>query len=192
MGPPFLVVEDGVIDLGPELSDEVGGCVDAYVQAPLAAGVGECALGAWVVGVGEGGGHAGAEDFADVEGFVAAVGAGDYGAAQGVFGFVPVAAITQGVEAGVFVSGDGDEELHEIVFAGLVEGGVPEVASVADTAVMELGGLGGGVIVDGNDGGQDDGAVVEAVSGGVHELFADGLGRELVGGADGAEVGNDA
>ena len=77
-------MEQVVVDVGPELFDDEGGGIDADVEAPLAAGIAEGALGGGVVKIGETGGGPGSDDFADVEDFLAGVGTGDDGAAEGV------------------------------------------------------------------------------------------------------------
>ena len=75
-------MEEVVVDVGPELFDDEGGGINADVEAPLAAGAAEGAFARGVIEGGDPGSCAGADDFADVEGVVPVVVAGDDGAAE--------------------------------------------------------------------------------------------------------------
>ncbi len=185
-------VEEGVVHVGPELFDDEGEGVDADVEAPLVGGVAEGAFADRVVEAGEAGGGSGAEDLAGVEDFVAGVGTGDDDAGESVAGALEEAAVAEGVVAVILMGEGGDDGFDEEVFAGLVDGRVPEVAAVGDAAGAELG-VGVALEVVAGDGqGDEDGGVVEGVFGGGDVFLLDGLGRQLDVGADGAEVGKDA
>ena len=132
-------MEEGVVDVRPELFDYEGDGVDADVETPLVGGVAEGALADWVVEAGEAGGGAGADYFAGVEDLVAGVGAGDDDAAEGVAGALEEAAVAEGVVAVVLVGDGGDDGFDEEVFAGLVDDGVPEIAAVGYATGAELG-----------------------------------------------------
>ena len=185
-------VEEGVVDVGPELLDDEGEGVDADVEAPLVGGVAEGALADGVVEAGKAGGGSGADDFAGVEDFVAGVGTGDDGAGESVAGALEEAAAAEGVVAVVLVGEGGADAFDEEVFAGLVDGCVPEVATVGDAAGTELGVGVAFEVVAGNGQGDEEGGVVEGVFAGGDELLLCRLRRQLDVGTDGAEVGQDA
>jgi hypothetical protein len=185
-------VEEGVVDVGPEFLDDEGYGVDADVEAPLVGGVAEGALADGVVNAGEAGGGSCADDFARVEDFLAGVGTGDDDAGESVAGALEEAAVAEGVIAVVLVGDGGDDGFDEEVFAGLVDGCVPEVAAVGDAASTELGVRVGFEVVAGEGQGNEEGGVVEGVFAGGDELVFHRLGWEFNIGADGTEVGKDA
>jgi hypothetical protein len=82
----LLLVEDGVVDVRPELPEQQRDSIDAAVESPALAGLGPGALGAWIVGVGDAGGASGADDLAEVESTPARVGASDQEPGDGVTG----------------------------------------------------------------------------------------------------------
>ncbi len=132
-------VEEVMVDIGPELFDDEGGGIDTDVEAPLASGVTEGALGGGIVQIGDAGGGSGAEDFADVEDFFAGVGTCDDGATEGIAAALEEAAVAEGVVAVVLVGDGGDDGFDEEVFAGLVYDRVPEIAAVGDASAAEFG-----------------------------------------------------
>ena len=132
-------VEEGVVDVGPEFFDDEGERVDADVRAPLGAEVSDRALAAGVVSGGDRAGCARAEDFADVEGFIAGIVPGDDDAGDGIPGALPEAAAAEGVIAIVLVGNSRDDAFDEEVLDGLIGSGMPEVATVGDAAGTEFG-----------------------------------------------------
>ena len=188
----LFVVEEGMVEFGPELLEEEGDGVDADVGCPLLAGVGQGSLWGGVVKVGDACAHGRADDFARVEGGLARVGAGDEDAREGVASTFGKAAGTEGVVTGVFVGDGGNDELDHVVFDGLIDIGVPVVASESGEALVKLGCGVAGLRLCGDDAGKDEGGVVEAILRGGDELVFDGLGREDGACADGSKVGDDA
>ncbi len=154
-------VKEAMVDVGPELLEDEGSGVDADVEAPLSTDVAEGALPGGVVEAGDSGGGTGSNDFADVEDFLAGVRASDERSSESVGGAFEEAAVAEGVEAVVLVSDGRDDEFDHVVFDGLVGGGVPEVAGIAEASSSELRrGVAGET--DGCDGGGNhDGRVVE-------------------------------
>lgn len=134
----LLVVEEAVVDVGPELSQYKGGGVEADIQRPVIGGVGEGALWCRVVEIRDACGGSGADDFADIEGLFAGVGTRNDGATEGVSCAFEEAAVAEGVVAGIFMRGYGNEEFDHVVFDGLIDGGVPEIAAKANAAGTEL------------------------------------------------------
>ncbi len=118
-----------------------------------------------------------ADDFADVESLMTRVVAGDDGSAKRVAGAFPEASAAEGVVARVLVRDHGHEEFDEVILAGLVEVGMPEVSPLAGGTLVEFGGGVGGLGVTCNDGGDEDRRVVEAVVRCCDEFLVDGLGR---------------
>lgn len=131
-------MEESMVDVGPELFDLERERVDGDIEAPLAAGVAEGAFGGGVVEVGDARGGTGAEDFAGVEDFLAGVRAGDDDAAEGIAGALEEAAVAEGVIAVVLMRDGRDDGFREEVFAGLVDGGVPEVSTVGYATMTEF------------------------------------------------------
>ena len=87
---------------------------------------------------------------------------------------------------------EGEDGFNEEVFLGLVGGGVPEIAGVAEATAAEFGIGVGAEGVAGEGGGDEDGRVIEGVIEGCGELGLHGHWGEFFVGADGAEVGDDA
>ena len=182
-------MEEGVVDIGPELLDHEGECVDADVEAPLVGGVAKGAFAGWVVGRGDSRGSAGADDLAGIEDFTAGVGAGDDDAAKSVAGSLDEASATEGIVAVVLVGEGGNDGFDKEVFGGLVDDGVPEIATVSNSPAAEFG-IRIALHVVASDGERyEDGGVIEGVFKGGGELLLGGLGRQLDIGTDGAEVG---
>jgi len=185
-------VEEGVIDVGPEFFHDEGNAVDADVDAPVTDDGGGVTLAAGVVEGRDACGGACAYNFAGVEDIVAGIIARDDDAADGVAGALPEAAATEGVIAVVLVGDGRHDPFHQDVLDGLIGGGMPEVASVAEASSAELGVGVAREVVAGEGRRNEDGGVVEGIFEGCGELLLDGLGRELDVGTDGAEVGEDA
>jgi hypothetical protein len=185
-------VEEEVVDVGPELLEGKDAGVDADVQAPLAERVAHGAFARRVVEVRDTGRHAGAEHFTGVEDLLAGVRTRDDDAADGVLRALDEAAMAERVVTRVLMGNSGHDELDEVVFAGLVDGGMPEVAAVTDAPFAELGVLVAALVIERDDGGEDDRRVVERVFAGGDELLLDRLGRQLGAGADRAKVGDNA
>jgi len=154
-----------------------GGGVDSDVQTPSACGVIEGSLSRWIVEVRDAGGGARADNFADVEGVMACVVAGDDGAAERVTCAFPKTSVAERVVASVLVCDHGHDKLDEVILTGLVEIGVPEVSSVSSGALVKFGGGIGGLRVARNDGWQEDRGIVEAVMRSCDELLFDSLRR---------------
>jgi len=184
-------VEEGVVDVGPELFDNEREGVNADVGGPLGAEGADGALAGGIVGGGDAAGGARADDFADVEGFVAGVVTGDDGAAESVAGALPEAAAAEGVIAVVLVGDGGNDSFDQEILDGLICGGMPEVATEGGAAGTELGIRVGSEAIAGEGERDEDGGVVEGVFEGGGELLFDGLGRKLDVSTDGAEVGED-
>ena len=88
--------------------------------------------------------------------------------------------------------GSGNEEFDHIVFGGLVNGQVPEVAAVTCAAGSEPGCGVAKVVVARNRNRNGEGGVIKEVLSRRGEFFFDRLGWKMLFGADGTEVGNDA
>src|SRR5208337_2637869 len=172
-----LVVKDVTVDVGPELPEPKGACIDSDVQAPLGYGVANGPRGGGIIEIRDARGSAGAKDFADVEDFVSRVGAGDDGAAEGIARAFGESAAAERVIAPVFPSDGGKYELDPVVFAGLVHGRMPKIASVAGCSLMELGRCALPHVVERDDRREEDGGVIERIFSGAHELVFDGFGR---------------
>src|SRR5271154_1853408 len=127
-----------MVDVRPELMKPEGAGVDSDVQAPSACGVIEGSFSRWIVEVRDAGGGARADDFADVEGVMTCVAAGDDGAAERVTGAFPEASVAERVVTSIFVRDYGHDELHEVILASLVEIGVPEVPPVCGGALVKF------------------------------------------------------
>jgi len=123
---------------------------------------------------------------------VACIVASDDSAAERVASALPEAAGAEGIVSGVFVGKGGPDELHEVVFVGLIDECVPVVAAVSGCSLMKLGRVVGGLIVASDGGWEKDRGVVEAVLGCGEKFLFDGLGRKVDVCADSAEVGKDA
>ena len=107
--------------------------------APLGAEGSDGALAGGVVGGGDAAGGARADDFADVEGFVAGIVTGDDDAGESVAGALPEAAAAEGVIAIVLVGDGRNDAFDEEILDGLIGSGMPEVAAEGDTAGSKLG-----------------------------------------------------
>ncbi len=183
--------EDFLSYIGCKFFNNEGDGIDSHVETPLLGGVSETAFAGGVVKGGDAGGAAGAEDFAGIEDGTAVVRAGDEGARESVAGALGEGAAGEGVEAGIFVGKGGNDGFDEEVFLGLVGGGVPEIAGIAEATAAELGVGVGAEGVAGEGGGDEDGGVVERVLEGGGEFGLDGHRWKFFVGADGAEVGDD-
>ena len=86
----------------------------------------------------------------------------------------------------------GDDELNEVVFAGLVKERVPEVAAVPGGPLVKLRRVIRRLIKARKHRGDEDGGVVERVLSCGDKLFLHGLWRKMHVRTDGTKVGNDA
>src|SRR5271155_3662259 len=87
---------------------------------------------------------------------------------------------------------DRADGFDHVVLDRLIDIAVPVVAGIAGSALVKLRGCVGSLAIACEEGGYKEGGVVEGVLGGGEELFLGRLWRKLSGGADGAEVWNDA
>ena len=162
-GRLVLSVEQGLVDVGPELFDVEQGVVKDDVGGPALAGLGPGVVLAGVVEVGDAGRGASTDDLAQVNGFAAVIAAGDGGAADGVDGAFDEATAAERVVAAVLVRKGRDDGLNEEVLVCLVSEGVPEVAGVTGGALVECGVGAGGLRDAGLRSSEDERGVVEAV-----------------------------
>lgn len=131
-------MKEGVVDVGPELAEGEGKGVDANIEAPLTEGVASRALTLRIVGVREGSGHCRTNHFAGVEDVFAGIIPGYDNVLHCVTAALEKASTAKCVVARVFVRDGGHDEFDEIVFAGLVDEGMPEIAAISSSALVKL------------------------------------------------------
>ena len=127
-GVSGLTVEDVDGNVGPELTEGVGGAVAEEGVSVLGAEIGPVAIGLGVVGGGEGLGSGAAEEFGVVELVMAVVVAGDGDLEKGVTKALPFAALAHGVVALVLMEDGGDGPDDEVVTGGFIKESAPSVS----------------------------------------------------------------
>jgi hypothetical protein len=185
------LVEEFVVDIGPELFEEGRSPIDGETCHPKTKGLAKGAFLAWIVKGGDACGCPGAEYFGGVEDGTAAVGSSDRDAGDSISEPLAKAATTERVIAGILVQSCGQDELNPKIFVHVVGIGVPVIPSVGRGALMKL----RGGIARLRDPGlyryKDKRRVVDAIECRCIEFLLDGLRRKMLVGADRAKVWND-
>lgn len=133
-------MEERVVNVWPELAHDEGDGVHAHVDCPAVGGIGKASVGGGVIEVGETGSSASADHLANIEGVLSRIVACDHRATQGITHARQSSSLasSQRVVARVLAGEHGADKLHPVVFAGLVQICVPEVAGVSCFLLVEL------------------------------------------------------
>ena len=118
-----------MVDIGPELFQDVEHAIQSDLCEPFLAGLGPGAFTRGVIGVRNSGASAVANNFRNVKGGMAGIGARDEQAAHRIAGALDKAAVSEGVVSRVFVRQRGNDGFRQVVSNGLVGDGTLIVAA---------------------------------------------------------------
>jgi len=187
-----LLEQDIFANIGPELFQDIGGTGDDELRGPVLRCLDYATFLGRVVQVGHACFKSVTADLRGIEFFSPSVVLGDEDAGQSIAGPAEKTVLAERVIARIFMGQRGNDGFREIGSRNLVGEGPPIVPAKTCGSAAQFGVGVGAQAVRGEDAGDDEGGIIEAVMQGKYEFLVRGEPRKLGIWVHGAEVWHNA